>query len=40
MKIVTTYKFGNEYTKNLYTQLGLQQIGTNEDGEIDMILYF
>lgn len=39
-EIVTTYKVGNEHAKKLYTQLGFQQMGEEEAGEIDMVLHF
>lgn len=39
-EIVTTYKVGNDHAKKLYTQLGFQQMGEEEAGEIDMLLRF
>jgi len=39
-EIVTTYKVGNDHAKKLYIQLGFQQMGEEEDDEIDMVLRF
>lgn len=39
-EIVTTYIDGNEHVKNLYTNLGFQQMVESEHGEIDMVLHF